>query len=52
MNRFKWYRWFKGGVWYKYYPDIHGCTHMRFWTQDKNSIVSHEIVIKTENYEK
>ena len=52
LNNFKWYRRFKGGIWYKYYPDLNCCSYMTFWTQDKTSLAKHEKIIKTENYEK
>jgi hypothetical protein len=52
LNNFKWYRKLRGGVWYKYYPDIHGMTTFEYWTQNKDNLAEHEIIIKTEDYGK
>lgn len=50
LSSFKFYRKYKGGIWYRYYPRMY--PYMSFWTQDKNSVYSHEIIDLTEDYEK
>ena len=44
----KWYRKFKGGTWYGYYPRMY--CYMTFYTQNRKSILSHEIIFSTEVY--
>ena len=47
-TNFKWYRKFKGGVWYGYFPKMY--MYMTFYTQDKDSIYEHEIIESIEDY--
>lgn len=49
MEYFKIYRWWKGGIWYNYYPKFY--PYMSLWTQDKSELASHCVVEKVENYD-
>jgi len=47
-TNFKLYRKWQGGIWYNYIPVMF--QYMSFWTQDKDNLQSHEIVVDTEDY--
>ena len=47
-TNYKWYRKWKGGIWYAYYPRMF--PYMSFYTQDKESLHSHEIITDIEDY--
>lgn len=51
MTDFKLYRWYIGGIWYKYQMsgEIPNC-YGTFWSQYKDNS-NRVILIKTENYE-
>ena len=50
MKNWKWYRKWRGGIWYNYYPRMF--PYMSFWTQDKESLYPHEVICDTEDYTK
>lgn len=50
ITNYKWYRKYKGGIWYRYFPKMF--PYMSFWTQDKDSLYDHEVIDKIEDYTK
>ena len=48
-NSYKWYRKFKGGIWFEYYEPIK-FPYGSFWTQDEVSETA--VIFTTEDYNK